>query len=324
MSIKTNPVIESIQRVVSQALHVEVDLGAIEKMCAKLVQKGIHIPEWDSTFHYAGHPEKTVAYLLVLDTINFCFWPPLGQAKWEISYGTRTASGYYGLAAALKRAMEEGIPIHRASYLAEMQHKDLQYILRGRGTLQLMEKRLENLNELGICLETKFQGNPLNLIEAANKSALSLVQLLRTHLASFRDEATYRGEKVFFYKRAQILAADIHGAFNGEKWGVFEDIEALTAFADYKLPQVLRQLGIIRYAPSLETKIDQLILIPPGSTEEVEIRAQTIWAVELICRKLADLGKHISPFQLDWILWNLGQSDRFRQKPYHRTVTIFY
>jgi hypothetical protein len=28
--------------------------------------------------------------------------------------------------------------------------------------------------------------------------------------------------------------------------------------------------------------------------------------------------------EIDRILWHLGQEDRFRKKPYHRTVTIYY
>ena len=72
--------------------------------------------------------------------------------------------------------------------------------------------------------------------------------------------ATYQGRKVYFYKRAQIFATDLHAAFGSKGWGRFEDLDELTAFADYKLPQVLRHVGILCYAEQLAHKVDQKIL----------------------------------------------------------------
>ena len=153
---------------------------------------------------------------------------------------------------------------------------------------------------------------------------LNLVRLLTEKLASFRDVAEYLGSRVFFYKRAQIFAADLHAAFDGKGWGSFKDIDKLTAFADYKLPQVLRHLGIFDYAEALAQKVDEKIHLDEGSPEEIEIRANTIWAVELIQRELEQMGKRLRSIEIDWILWNLGQGMEFRVKPYHRTLTIFY
>jgi hypothetical protein len=129
---------------------------------------------------------------------------------------------------------------------------------------------------------------------------------------------------VFFYKRAQIFAADLYGAFKGKEWGQFTDIHKLTAFADYKLPQVLRHLGILNYGQSLAQKVDQKVLLGPGSQGEVEIRANTVWSVELIRQELERKGKGLKAFEIDWILWNLGQRAEFKVRPYHRTATVFY
>jgi hypothetical protein len=197
-------------------------------------------------------------------------------------------------------------------------------ILGGRGELPLMKERLENLRELGNVLLTEFGGEAFNLIEAAEGSALTLVRLLAAKLRSFQDVAEFEGHEVFLYKRGQLFAADLYGAFHGKGWGHFHDIVKLTAFADYKLPQVLRHAGIFQYAPPLAGSVDRLIHLEPGSPEEVEIRANTIWAVELIRRELERLGKQLKAFEIDWMLWNLGQKEEFRAKPYHRTMTIYY
>jgi hypothetical protein len=61
--------------------------------------------------------------------------------------------------------------------------------------------------------------------------------------------------QVFFYKRAQIFAADVFGAFEGRGLGAFVDAGGLTCFADYRVPVVLRELGVIAYTPDLASKV---------------------------------------------------------------------
>jgi hypothetical protein len=129
---------------------------------------------------------------------------------------------------------------------------------------------------------------------------------------------------VYFWKRAQIFVADLYHAFAGKGWGAFKDVERLTAFADYKLPQVLRQLGVITYHPELARRIDQRELLPAGSEEEVEIRATIIWAVEALREAFQQAGTAAVSMHVDQWLWRLGQLEAFRGRPYHRCRTIFY
>jgi hypothetical protein len=315
---------ETVQRVAEKSRLVRIDREAVIAFAEQLFPQEVRIPSWDGNHHFRGSDEETVAYLLVLDTLNFCFWPPPGKSRWEIEYEGETFSGYYGLAVSLKRAMQSGTPVNEAKYLASLSLEKLHRILAGRGTLQLMDRRLENLRELGRALLEEFGGRAENLVGSARGSALNLARLLAQELSSFRDVARFGGEEVFFYKRGQLFAADLHGAFAGKSWGRFGDMEELTAFADYKLPQVLRQVGVLQYESSLAEKVDRLIMLAPGSPEEVEIRANTVLAVELIKEELERVGKKLKAYEIDWLLWNLGQDDRFRKKPYHRTLSIFY
>jgi hypothetical protein len=317
-------VLETAKKVAEQSLQVQIDGQALVRFSKNLVEKGINLPPWETLYHFYDAGEKTVFYLLVLDTLNFCFWPAPEAMKWEIEYKSRKLSGYYAVAVTLKQALDSGIPIDRAEYLVELSLDGLKEILGGRGELQLLEQRVQNLNELGRALLEEYNGKASELVESAGESAIALVRILYRRLSSFRDVAKYRGHQVPFYKRAQILAADLYGAFQGMKWGGFTDMDKLTAFADYKLPQVLRHAGILRYGPELANKVDQEILIEEGSRVEVEIRANTIWSVELIRQELERMGRDLKAFEIDWILWNLGQDEAFKEKPYHRTVTIFY
>lgn len=317
-------VLETAKNVAEKSRHVRINQEALKEFTQELAGRSTLIPAWDAEHHFQGNDEETVAYLLVVDTINSCFWPPPGEKKWEISYRGKNYSGYYGLAVSLKKTLESRIPLTDASFLATLTMKQLKVVLAGTGVLQLMEERLNNLQELGRVLLEKYRGKASELIAVAGGSALKLATTLAADFSSFRDVATYEGQKVFFYKRAQLFAADLHGALEGKGLGSFSDMEELTAFADYKLPQVLRHVGALDYSPGLAERVDRMVYLNAGSEEEVEIRAHTIWAVELIRREMKRLGKEVSASQIDWLLWNLGQDDQFRAKPYHRTLTIFY
>jgi len=317
-------VLETAKNVAEKSRQVRIDEQALVRFSRKLVEDRVKVPPWNCLYHFCDRSEEMVSYLLVVDSLNFCFWPASGKDTWEIEYQSRRLSGYFALAASLKEAIESGIPITKASYIADLSLDRLKQILGGRGELQLLEHRLAILNELGRLLAGEYGGNAHRLVESAGKSGLRLAQLLAEKLSSFRDTSEYLGHKVFFYKRAQIFVADLYGAFDGKDWGSFVDMDKLTAFADYKLPQVLRHLGILHYARSLAQKVDQKIFLDVGSPEEVEIRANTIWAVELIRKELALSRKGLRAFEVDWILWNMSQDPAFKTKPYHRTVTIFY
>lgn len=51
----------------------------------------------------------------------------------------------------------------------------------------------------------------------SNKSCPRLVKALVNTFEGFRDQAIYKGRQVFFYKRAQILVADLVGAYDDYK-----------------------------------------------------------------------------------------------------------
>lgn len=317
-------ILETAERVAARSREVRIERPALTAFIRDLARGSLSRPAWDPRYHFHDGSLKTVFYFLVLDSLNFCFWPAAETDRWEIDYEGERLSGYYGLAASLTRAVADGIPILEGEYLGGLTAADLSKILGGRGRLQLLEERLAILRETGRVLLGTYGGDPGRLPEDAAGSAANLVRLVTAAFPSFRDTAEYDGHPVYFYKRAQILAADLHGAFGGRGWGAFRDTDHLTAFADYKLPQVLRHLGILRYRERLARKVDRLELLQPGSPEEVEIRANTIWAVELIRRGMATAGLQVQALEIDWLLWNLGQQDAFRKKPYHRTRTIYY
>jgi hypothetical protein len=136
-------------------------------------------------------------------------------------------------------------------------------------------------------------------------------------IPGFRDEAIYKGGQVHFYKWAQILAADLYGAFNS-KWPTY--LKNLTMFADYRVPQILRERGVLEYSEALSTWVDTLQEIAHSEEAEVEIRAATVVA----CNEISKLSMTKMPVEIDWMLWQLGEKNLATLKPHHWTLSIFY
>ena len=136
--------------------------------------------------------------------------------------------------------------------------------------------------------------------------------------------ATFEGRQVAFYKRAQLAAGMLYQAYAGQGWGAFDDMDALTVYADYKLPQILRKLGILVYDEALANLVDSQTPLPAGSRMEVEIRAATVWAGELIRQALLPRAPGLTACHVDYWLWEAGQQKSPAGLPYHRTLTTAY
>lgn len=315
-------VLATTRLVVDQAEHVRIDLDAVARTAEAFSQQDWRPPDWDPVHHWHDDPARTANYLLVLDALNFCFWDD--EPRWRVIVDGERLDGYWALAAALTRAMRAGIPLDDAGYLAQITRDDLAEIFRGEGMIPLLDERVHNLREVGRVLHARYDGQFAKAIVAAGRSAVRLVELVVDAFPSFRDTARYRGHEVRFYKRAQILVGDIHGTFGGDGLGAFDDLFELTAFADYKVPQVLHQLGILTYTPALRERLAARDVLPAGSPEEIEIRAATVWGVEELRRAMVARGKPVDAYALDWMLWQAGQQLPPDTLPYHRTRTIYY
>lgn len=121
--------------------------------------------------------------------------------------------------------------------------------------IPLFEERIKILHEVGSILIEKYNGSFVNCIKECNKSAVKLLEIVVHNFPSFRDEAVYQNRKVALYKRAQILVADLWNFFGGEGWGELRDIDKITMFADYRVPQVLVYFGALTYSDELMDKL---------------------------------------------------------------------
>lgn len=323
-------------------------------MLDELAQKIIHrtqqtesgFVEWDEeNWHYQGknfrgseaqRQERVALYILALDAINFCFWP-------HKNYPTETQINsleYEHLAVALKKMAEadddNASNDHLKSFafspknLSAMTEQDMTELLQphlGEHYLDNMEKRSQLWKEVGNVLLQHFDGSIMNLISRANNSAPKLVELVFAHFDGFRDEVFLNStERIVFLKRAQIFVGDVNAALNLK----LQDMNQLTTFADYRVPQILRQYKVLEYSPRLSMMVDSGNEISKGSIEEISIRAGTVRAVELLVQRLNTMaGSLTEPFtdvNVDWSLWQMGEQMHREGmlKPFHKVRTHYY
>jgi len=315
-----NPVLSTAIRVVKNARDVKINRNKTEELAKKWAKK-IAIPKIPENLPLETKNQKMILdYLIMLDSINFCFWSK--KDKWYIPYKGKEYDGYFALSLSLKRFFEDNPNKANLEYFSKISFKEFSKILKGRGELQFLKKRWQIVRKVSSVLIKKY-GDSINFVLSARGRFSILVPKISKELPFFNDTSYYSGQKVYFYKRSQILSSDICSSLSGKGLGFFKDPGYLTAFADYKLPQILKFFGVLEYSIALERKIKNKIIIPAGSKQEVEIRSATVLAVEYLRKALLKLGKNLSSSQIDWILWVKTQEIKI-ESPYHLTRTIYY
>ena len=312
---------QGCQHVAEHAARVRIDAARLADYARDFPIAEIGAATLDPATHYLGRAKDTLAFILVLDAINFGsgYFPHLRKRP---GY-----SGYFTVAAGLNDWFQaEGAP--DAARLAKLTQAECARIfgqdLGSPAVAELMGLFGRALNDLGALLLARFDGAYVKLVESADHKAEKLVSALRI-MPYFDDVSLWHGHKVPFMKRAQLTAADLALAFDNEGWGRFDDLDRLTIFADNLVPHVLRIDGVLSYDLDLAARIDRGDTLEVGSLEEIEIRAAALHAVELLKRHLHEAGHaHITSMALDYLLWNRGQDPRYKAIPRHRARGVFY
>ena len=307
--------------VTERARHVHIRTKQIDSYAASLPIERAVAPALDPATHFLGEDRDTIAFFLMLDSINFGsgFFPHLSKRP--------GMSGYFTVASSLTDHFRAHGPIP-SQRLTDFSAADCARIfgqsLENPVQHELMQLFAHALRDLGCLVQSEFGGLRTNLIEAAGHSARKLLGIL-THMKFFQDVEHYGLLAVPFYKRAQLTAADLSLALNGRGLGRFDDLDHLTIFADNLVPHVLRRDGVLEYEPNLAERIDCEELIPPGSEEEIEIRAAAVDVAERIVQSLRGREVSVTSMGIDYVLWNRGQAKHYKTiKPRHRTRTVYY
>jgi len=284
----TDDIRTAAARVAAAARHVRIREGAIEGYARTIPAVSPLAPDLEG-----ANEETRAAFSLQLNAINF------GSGWFPTLRKRPGCSGYYTVSWALADHWRAHGP-WSPEELRRMDADLIADVLGQERGHELMGLYAQALRDLGDWL-------------GRNKRCLApFVTSAEAFAESLREMPFF--EDVGFWKRAQITANDFQLAGIAD----FEDIDRLTIFADNLVPHVLRVDGVLRYDEALAARIDSGELLPPGE-EEREIRGCAVYACELIA---AELG--IPARDLDVMLWNRGQGERYKSRPRHRTRTVYY
>ncbi|HVE14905.1 MAG TPA: queuosine salvage family protein [Elusimicrobiota bacterium] len=322
-----NPVLPSVLPVLRAAPQVRVRRDKIAEVAARIEDKDLRPSPWRFPVFIDEDSERTIDFFFLGNALNFKYWDSARpESVFAAEYKGATYTGAFAMWACLKRALDAGVPILDADYLARLSDEDVRKLFAGSAPMPMLPQRAAILREVGRVLKAKYHGSFHNLVKDARFRAFDggggIVERLARDFPSFDDAAQFRGRKVLFYKRAQLAVGMLYSRLRGT--GLFDvpDIDELTVFADYELPKGLRRLGILEYSPDLARKVDARAPIAAGSEDELAIRAATIQAGKLLADELNRRGKKVNALNVDFFLWWSAQQDA--SAPHHLTETTAY
>lgn len=260
---------------------------------------------------------QIIMYLILCESLNFCYWD--SDIKWKIEYKGEWYSGSFGLFYGISKAIQNGYDLLNIDYLEKMTIEQLDEIFKGTTSIPLLEERYEIIKQL--VQELKNIDDLSKALDSNND--IELLNNIINNFSNFNDISIYKGKKVYFFKRAILLVGDLIENVKSIKEKVKNDSNMLGC-ADYKIPQVLRHLGILEYNEELAQIVDSKQQLKHDSEKEIEVRANMLYALELIKNKLHQKGIEMNSTQIDNILWLLSKNKEFKAKPYHLTRTIYY
>lgn len=322
---------KSAEFIASQTDNIKINNNAIETLGDKLIDE-LKSKTFSSFSQSEFHPNPedpwALEWIFVVDTLNFCFWKFSNENSWTVE----NQSGYFALCAAINRSIKEDKKILDPKFFSTITEKQLENILKGDTDVKipLFPERLTCLHEVGNVLLEKFEGSVEKLIKTAENSAVKLLSIIVENFKCFRDEAEYQSTKVSFYKRAQIFIGDIWSCFNNKGIGYFKDIEKITMFADYRVPQVLIYFNVMEYNEKLLNELRKDIILKNGDKYEVEIRGCSIHAVELLKEYILSKTSEIkiNSILIDHYLWDFRRKHateiELKNIPFHKTFSIYY
>jgi hypothetical protein len=329
----TSRVRASIRRVSNEGPleYVSIDDDALLDFSDRLARAEFSVHDWRSPvmIDEADYGVETVLdFFFVGNALNFVFDDVATGEPFKTTYDGESWVGAFAMWASLKRAMDEGVDVTDGELLRDLTLSETRDLFRGDSPIPLVERRRDVLTHVGERLCAVADGRFHTAIDETAALRLyddgdGLVEWLTDRFPkAYRDCRTYRGETVYFDKKAQLAAGMLYGRFHDASMYTIVDIDAMTVFADYLIPALLRAEGVFEYAPELARRVDDGDPIPEGDPMEVELRIATIETADRLLEELnRSREEHVSAVQLDQALWRTGRS---RTLTHHLTETATY
>ena len=305
-----------------------------------------------------------IARIIAYNVVNFSFYPDKEEVPWWIEIekgGEKVLVGkddeFFAITSSFERAEQTFIKAGDASkygitdedtgkiwcnyeYLSTLNIEKLEEIFKpapDAGKLPLLQLRLNCIHSLAelykkmsleefihLCEEKSVQkedGQEEKTIDVG-----IFISLLTKYVPAFRD---YRSD-IPFSKRPQLTIAMLHK----NNLISFSDLENLTVFSDYRLPQLFISKGVFEFHDASADRrnimrdiIEKQTPIKAHSKLEICLRCGSIVVAEELRTELCKLtGNEVKIANLDYYLWRtcVLLDSKELLLPHHRTRTFCY
>jgi len=327
--LKGSPVLDSLHPVIERSRDVHTHVEKIVEVAGWMAYEELPMPEYQIPFGVGqGSADDVLDFILTADSVDTAFTDFSTHVKFQVDYAGRHWSDSDALFACMKRAMDDGFSILDGKFLARLTRPQLERIFSGNIEMPMLDEKLQVWRQVGSVLAEKYDGRFHNFVKSCSPrlydNGAGLIDRLVKEFPRFDDVSPYDGQTIKIYKLPQL---GIWLAYSSLRKGgqlAVEDIDKMTAFADYIVPVALRLLGITSYSPKLEHAINSYRMIPRDSRWEVEIRAHCIYATALLTEEINNIrpkDRQIIIPQIDARLWTHYHTTHW---PHHLTKTIMY
>jgi len=323
-----SPVLDSLAPVIENSRDVHTHVEKIVEAASWMAYEDLPMPEFALPFGIGKDPALAIDFSMVADSIDFAFTDFKTHVKFQVDYAGQHYSDSDAMFACMKRALDAGIPFLDGNYLSQITKMDLAGLFRGNVEMPMLDQRVAIFHQVGQVLASKYEGRFSNFVKSASPrcydNGKGLVDKLVAEFPRFNDVSRYDGAEIKIYKLPQLGVWMLYSGLHARGGFELEDPEKMSAFADYIVPAGLRVLNILSYSPALEKTINTYQMVPRDSTQEIEIRAHTLYATALLREEINKLRPHdlqvIIP-QIDARLWTHYHTTFW---PHHLTRTIMY
>ena len=306
-------IVSTTQYVANNSINVKINEEKINEFVKSI--KKIKLSHWlsYSPYNLLDLPiEMIINLLLVYESIDFSFQ---GNPKWTID----THNGKEDGGIALLYAIFKYVKDKNTTDFSNITKDEFSNILKGNVEIPLFEERFNIIRNVSRIVNEKMNGSFCKFINNINIDE-ELFEIIISHFPNFKDERTYNNKTIYFYKLAQLLTSDILH-IREIKENIKVDYSHLVGCADYKIPQVMRGMGMLNYSDKLSNIIDNKKEIEVNSEYEVEIRANMLVVIDLIKKKLEN---RVCAIDINDYIWSQGKNKNIKLKPYHLTRCINY
>lgn len=314
-----NPVIENLQT-------INLNLDQIINVADWIAYEDFPPPEQNIS---KNNPDEFIRTTMLINTLNFAFTDFESSTKYEIIREGKVLSDSEAMFVQIQEAISSGVQLYNGNVLSDLDDKQLKNIFKGNIEMPMMSERLDILLNVGAKLSDDYEGDWMNFINAGPKKLYDngegLIERLTSEFPRFDDTSQYAEKyNVHFYKLAQLAFWGIHAELAGTGDFYIEDMQSMSAFADYIVPVALEVMKIVEYSEELRNKITNGEIIARDSLEEIEIRSTSLYITAKLTEEInkrRPAEKSIIIPQLDYRLWKQYHATH---RPHHLTITTMY